>query len=192
MMSRKALVWVFAAGALVAAAPAGGARAAGQHHGGQHMSGGQIAGAVAEAVRQATWRYRNFDVLVGEGGWTPVPGCVSGPEEGAMGVHFARLERFDRVLDIENPEVLVYEPKKSGRLELVAAEYIAPQVPWETANPGIQPVLAGQLLHFINGPNRYGPDAFYELHVWAWKANPRGLFADFNPNVTCAFFQGES
>jgi hypothetical protein len=26
---------------------------------------------------------------------------------------------------------------------------------------------------------------FYELHVWAWKSNPRGAFADMNPNVTC-------
>jgi hypothetical protein len=23
------------------------------------------------------------------------------------------------------------------------------------------------------------------LHVWAWKTNPRGAFADMNPNVTC-------
>ena len=27
--------------------------------------------------------------------------------------------------------------------------------------------------------------AFYELHVWAWKANPRGAYADMNPSVSC-------
>jgi hypothetical protein len=29
--------------------------------------------------------------------------------------------------------------------------------------------------------------AFYELHVWLFKHNPRGLFDDWNPRVTCAF-----
>ncbi|HEX2339612.1 MAG TPA: hypothetical protein VHI98_03955 [Vicinamibacterales bacterium] len=40
------------------------------------------------------------------------------------------------------------------------------------------------------GPTRYGPDSFYELHVWAWKNNPRGTFAEWNPNVSCAEFDG--
>ena len=26
---------------------------------------------------------------------------------------------------------------------------------------------------------------FYELHVWAWKQNPTGAFADNNPKVSC-------
>ena len=33
--------------------------------------------------------------------------------------------------------------------------------------------------------NLNGPPAFYELHVWAWKDNPRGSFADWNPSVSC-------
>jgi hypothetical protein len=45
--------------------------------------------------------------------------------------------------------------------------------------------LNGHLFNFTNSPNRYGPGPFYELHVWAWKANPRGAFADMNPDVTC-------
>jgi hypothetical protein len=64
-------------------------------------------------------------------------------------------------------------------------------VPWQTSNPGVQPSLAGHLFHFAPGPNRYGPDAFYELHVWAWKHNPRGTFSDWNPNVSCVEFEGE-
>ena len=29
-----------------------------------------------------------------------------------------------------------------------------------------------------------GP-AFYELHVWAWRDNPSGVFVDWNPRVSC-------
>ncbi|TIO10603.1 MAG: hypothetical protein E5X89_09450 [Mesorhizobium sp.] len=36
-----------------------------------------------------------------------------------------------------------------------------------------------------SAPNRYGLGAFYETHVWAWKGNPTGTFADMNPNVSC-------
>jgi hypothetical protein len=25
----------------------------------------------------------------------------------------------------------------------------------------------------------------YDLHVWIWKANPSGLFAPFNPALSC-------
>jgi hypothetical protein len=37
----------------------------------------------------------------------------------------------------------------------------------------------------VGAPNRYGIDAFYELHVWAWRDNPNGSFVDWNPNVHC-------
>ena len=48
----------------------------------------------------------------------------------------------------------------------------------------------GHLLQFAPGPNRYGPDAIYELHVWAWKTNPHGSFADWNPKVSCEAWGG--
>jgi len=45
--------------------------------------------------------------------------------------------------------------------------------------------LDSHLFHFVGEPNRYGLPAFYELHVWAWRRNPSGTFADFNPVVSC-------
>ncbi|MGH2385699.1 MAG: hypothetical protein ACRDGB_11715, partial [Candidatus Limnocylindria bacterium] len=27
--------------------------------------------------------------------------------------------------------------------------------------------------------------SFYALHAWIWKENPSGLYAGFNPEVTC-------
>lgn len=34
-------------------------------------------------------------------------------------------------------------------------------------------------------PKRYGIAAFSALHVWAWKANPDGVFVDWSPTVSC-------
>jgi hypothetical protein len=64
-----------------------------------------------------------------------------------------------------------------GKLELVAVEYITPKGP---------AALGNQLFSFVNAPNRYGLPPFYELHVWAWRANATGTFSDMNPDVSCA------
>jgi hypothetical protein len=138
---------------------------------------------LVDLVRAATARFRNVDTAIAEG-YVLNGGCVSGPEQGAMGVHYAKFSLFDAVLDVREPEVLVYEPRQ-GALHLVAAEYVTPAAAWNAAHPEATPQLNGHLLHFTNGPNRYGPDAFYELHVWAWKLNTSGSFADWNPRVSC-------
>lgn len=30
-----------------------------------------------------------------------------------------------------------------------------------------------------------GQPIHYDLHAWAWKANPAGTFAQWNPRVSC-------
>jgi hypothetical protein len=70
----------------------------------------------------------------------------------------------------------MYEPQADGKMELVAVEYITSKGPAS---------LEGQLFNFNGAPNRYGLGPFYELHVWAWKPNPHGAFADMNPAVSC-------
>ena len=47
------------------------------------------------------------------------------------------------------------------------------------------PMLEGQLLHFVDSPNRFGLPAHNENHVWAWRDNPNGVFVDWNPHVSC-------
>ena len=154
---------------------------------GQHLrhENHSVKGPLPEAVREATERFRDVNVAIAEG-YVQNGGCVSGPEEGAMGVHYAKFSLFDDVIDVEEPEVLVYEPR-NGRLYLVAAEYITPATAWNaTHGDPERPHLMGHLFHFAPGPNRYGSAAFYELHVWAWKDNPKGTFADWNPKVSCS------
>lgn len=130
---------------------------------------------LAGKVREVNARFADVGVATAEG-YTPIP-CVSGVEGGAMGIHYvngALIE--DGIVDISKPEAVMYEPRADGGLELVAVEYITTKGP---AN------LGGHLFSFTNAPNRYGLPPFYELHVWAWRANPTGTFADMNPNVSC-------
>jgi hypothetical protein len=144
---------------------------------------------LVKAVRDATHGFRDVRVAM-NAGYASLGSCVTGPERGAMGVHFAKGELIgDGVIDASAPELLVYEPS-GGRLRLVAVEFIVLADQWNAAHPGGEPpVLMGQHFQFVASPNRYRLPAFYELHVWAWRDNPFGAFVDWNPQVSCAGFE---
>jgi hypothetical protein len=160
--------------------PAPVAAAAGQHA--VHTAGSSSV--LVEAARQATEQFR--DVRNVPPGYGPVLGCVSGPEEGAMGVHFVNPELLlDGAVNGPEPEALIYE-FKNGEARLVGVEYIVFADVWHLDHAlSDPPVLEGQLLHFVESPNRFGLPAHYELHVWAWRDNPKGVFVDWNPAVSC-------
>lgn len=142
-------------------------------------------------IREATAAFR--DVQAAEAAGYVATACASGGSEGAMGIHYVNpglLFNADGTpngeFEVTTPEALIYEPLSDGRLKLVGVEYIAFAEPWNNAHSGGEsPVLNGQLFHYAGAPNRYRLPAFYELHVWAWKENPSGTFADWNPNVSC-------
>lgn len=145
---------------------------------------------LVETVLQAASRYRDPSAAMDDG-YVLLPSCVSGPEEGAMGVHLLNESLLvDGALEASQPELIVYEPRPDGRLRLVAVEYMVFAEDWDEANEG-PPVLEGQHFHFIDAPNRLGLPALYELHVWAFRDNPHGMFVDWNPRVTCEHFNPE-
>ncbi|KAA3441823.1 hypothetical protein C7I87_33660 [Mesorhizobium sp. SARCC-RB16n] len=132
-------------------------------------------GALDEKVRAANGRFENVAMAIAEG-YAPIP-CASGITGGAMGIHYVNAAYLkDDDVDLAKPEAVMYEPMADGKLRLVAVEYITSKGPAS---------LGGQLFNFNSAPNRYGLGAFYELHVWAWKKNPTGTFADMNPDVSC-------
>ncbi len=142
-----------------------------------HQGGATVAGAnpLADKVHAANDRFEDVAKAKAEG-YAPIP-CVSGVDGGAMGIHFVSQQLIDDpTIDIAHPEAVMYEPGPDGKMTLIAVEYITPKGP---------AALDGHLFSFTNAPNRYGLPAFYELHVWAWKANPTGAFADMNPDVSC-------
>ena len=138
---------------------------------------------LVKTVRQATEDFKNV-AAAKDAGYGLFHGCVSGPERGAMGIHFVNGDLVgDGEINALQPEALIYE-LRSGELRLVGVEYVVIAEAWDAAHEA-PPSLMGQVFHYVGAPNRYRIPAFYELHVWAWKQNPSGMFTDWNPNVSC-------
>lgn len=144
-----------------------------------------------DRLRFATARYFDLDEAV-EDGFGELKdaadiACIDS-EDGAMGIHYVQGDRVsDSKIRLRKPEAVIYEPQPDGDMELVGVEYVVFRSAWRKEHPTGRPKLFGQRFHLVKAGNRYGLPAFFELHVWAWRHNPTGLFEDYNPRVTCRF-----
>jgi hypothetical protein len=142
------------------------------------VAGSSLAAGKADipAVRAATLKYKDLNAAIGDG-YVQFYVCTEQPGVGTMGQHFVNLGLVgDPAIDPLRPEVLVYQPTRAGGYRLVAVEYV-------TFAAG-QAVL-GEPMNSVPAGNRYGLDPFFAKHAWIWQANPAGLFADWNPSITC-------
>lgn len=126
-------------------------------------------------LRAATERLKKPDVAIAAG-YAAETNCVQHQPHGAMGIHYNNQALKDATLDVERPEVLVYEKRPDGTLQLNGVEFLVPFTAWTKPEP---PTIMGQSL------KRADSLGFFYLHVWNWTANPSGLFADWNPLVKC-------
>ena len=148
-----------------------------------------LAAGVFDGARQATARFHplHHAQAAGYQEFRDAQGtaCIELPGTGAMGVHYVNGSLVgDAVLDVRRPEALVYE-RRGGNMHLVALEYIVFKSVWEAAGNQQPPRLFGREFDLTPEPNRFGIPAFYSLHAWAWKVNPRGDFFAWNPRVDC-------
>jgi hypothetical protein len=163
----------------------------GQHDRTHAVGATTRASELVRIVREATERFKDPAVADGEG-YKLAFGCVSGPDFGAMGMHFVNMTLVgDPSLDPRRPEIVIYEPMADGRLRLIGADYLVLASAWDALHPGEPPQIMGQLLHLFEAPNRFGLPAFYTLHVWAWKESPTGTFVNWHANVSCDNFNGQ-
>jgi hypothetical protein len=138
---------------------------------------------LVQLVRDVTRQFTDVNAATAAG-YQPFLGCVTGPDHGAMGVHYVNGPLVgDGLIDASKPEVLIYEPSGEG-MKLVGVEYLVDAATWLQSHSGA-PVLEGQVFQLVNSPNRYGLPAHFELHVWAWRDNPSGAFVDWNNRVSC-------
>ena len=158
--------------------------------GSPRISHGSSTDALVKIVRESTERFRDVSVAEAEG-YQLLFGCVSGPDSGAMGLHYVNLALVgDGELDPTKPEIVIYEPGPNGRRRLIGADFLVFAEAWDKKGVGT-PQLMGQLLHLFESPNRFGLPAFYTLHVWAWKENPTGMFVNWHAKVSCEGFSGQ-
>jgi len=150
--------------------------------------------ALIKIVRDSTDRFHEVAQAEREG-YALAFGCVSGPDQGAMGLHFINMNLVGSgVIDPTRPQIILYEPTADGRLNLTGADFLVDAHQWDndkTHKPG-PPELMGQLFHYFEAPNRFGLKPFYTLHVWAWKDNPNGAFVNWHPGVACQLFDGQT
>lgn len=134
-------------------------------------------------LTRATAAFSSYDVARAAGWNAVISECVESPA-GAMGYHVANMEALDGApfeLSLLRPEVLLYVPLQDGSMEFLGVEYIVPYTPDNASNP---PEILGQQL-------QYNPHQdIWALHVWTERHNPDGIFAPFNPDVSCPSEQG--
>jgi hypothetical protein len=143
----------------------------GSGHGGQR---GKLRQALKQ-IRRATARYH--DVRKAEqDGFVLLHECEERDGE-AVGVVYANFTRvLDGKIDPKSPDALIYEPGKNGKLKLVGAEFAIPYPLWTgTEAPEF----------FGNEFEREDEFGVFGLHVWVWRHNPNGMFAESNPRVSC-------
>ena len=128
-------------------------------------------------VRAATAAFRVLDSAVAAGYPREVPNCLRHPEHGTMGFHHLNPKLTDAKVELERPEILLFGRNAKGEYMLTGVEYI---VPYRFhARDSEPPTVMRQQL------KRSDPLQLWYLHVWVWEDNPSGLFADYNPTVSC-------
>ena len=124
---------------------------------------------------------------------------------GGMGVHYFRPDLLGikgppnpRVngsgthTDFRTPSVLIYEPQADGSLQLVAVENLVFRWAWSEAGNKAPPTYLGVPYDLMEDDPRTKVDEAhmfeprYDRHVWLFRDNPNGVFAQYNPKVSCA------
>lgn len=165
-----------------------------------------------DQVRAATERFRDVKVALAEG-YIRDPSDTCETAEmmgkpaslGVMGVHYFRPDvlgisgppnpRVDGTgihTDFNTPSVLIYEPQEDGSLQLVAVENLVFKKAWAAAGNTAAPTFHGVAWDdMVDDPATKADEAHhfephYDRHVWIYRENPNGVFAQFNPNASCA------
>lgn len=128
-------------------------------------------------VRAATAAFKVLDSAVARGYAANVPRCIVDSTQGAMGYHHLNRGYVDQKIELEKPEFLLYERKPDGSYVLNGVEYIIPFRVWP--KDSVPPKLLGR--DMIPSETLQ----YWYMHMWVWLPNRSGLFADWNPDVSC-------
>lgn len=164
-------------------------------------------------VRAAVQKYKDVKAALADGyikdpsGMCETAEMMGKPAKlGAMGVHYFRPDllgitappnpRVDgkgTYTDFHHPAVLLYEPQADGSMKLIGVENLVFEKAWKAAGYSRAPTFHGVPFdHMVDNPatkidEAHGFMPHYDRHVWVIRNNPNGVFAQYNPNVTCKY-----
>ena len=164
-----------------------------------------------EQVKAAAEKYRDVKVALAEGyipdpsGMCETADMMGQPAKlGAMGVHYfrpdllgisgppnPRVDGTGTYTDFNKPAILLYEPQADGSMQLTGVENLVFEKAWKAAGHDAPPTfhgvpfdrMADDPATKIDEAHNFMPH--FDRHVWVFRDNPSGTFAQYNPNVTC-------
>lgn len=131
-----------------------------------------------QQLKESLSAYADIDAAKAAGFDTQITPCWYDHTQGAMGYHWGNVGRIDGTPSLQEPEALIYEPQQNGSMLLVGLEYIVPIPAWTGSAP---PRLVGQ--DYI----KFDDLGVYALHIYLYKDNPAGMYAPWNPDISCQY-----
>jgi hypothetical protein len=137
-----------------------------------------------ERLKFVTGAYHNEAVALATG-FEAEPVCASSPQ-GGMGFHYVNQSRMeDNAVHRDKPEMLLYGTRVGSERKLLGMEFWKVDEDQDLSTDGDRPTLFGRPFDGPMPGHFPGMPIHYDLHVWLWRKNPDGLFAPFNPLVSC-------
>lgn len=148
------------------------------------LSASSTASRIAQ-LRRLVAPFHDFNKAVAAGWSAQITPCLvdtdlpSQPGVGAMGFHYGNPSYIQDggVVNLLQPELLLYEPEKNGKLRFVGVEYIVPFA--DHPATAAAPTLLGH--EFAQVPE-FG---VWGLHIWVGRHNSSGIFSPWNHKVNC-------
>jgi hypothetical protein len=166
-----------------------------------------------DQIRAAVQKYKDVKAALADGyipdpsGMCETAAMMGKPAKlGAMGMHYFRpdllgitappnpkVDGNGTYTDFHHPAVLLYEPEADGSMQLIGVENLVFEKAWKAAGHTQPPSFHGVPFdHMIDNPatkvdEAHGFMPHFDRHVWVIRDNPNGVFAQYNPNVTCKY-----
>jgi hypothetical protein len=169
-------------------------------------------------IKAAVQKYRDVKTAIADGyirdpsGMCETAAMMGKPAQlGAMGIHYfrpdllgitapphPRVDGTSTYTDFHHPAVLLYEPEADGSLQLIGVENLVFEKAWRAAGHNQPPTFHGiPYDHMVDNPatpidEAHGFMPHYDRHVWVIRPNRNGVFAQYNPDVTCKYAPKQS
>lgn len=139
-------------------------------------------------------------------GYIRASGCEThptDPAQGAMGHHYVRPDLLGlgpRVngkvngtgtyTDTDPPAILLYIPDGDGGFKLAGIEMLVFFDAWHAQNTRPPNFRGREYNLMVDNPDTLRDEAHgftphYDLHIWLFEHNPSGLYAQWNPALSC-------